>query len=385
MFKKIILLLALSCLSPLLLAQESRKDSVKAWLYDIAEDVWTMIVSPNKRLEPTYVFQTPASWRASVDGTAIGSTVRIHSKIHEISQMGDTYDEIDARLNYRLKSSLYKKVGLGGGYGGLTFGYGVGIGNHGAKENKFMNIDLSSTFYSVRVQRYVINQYVEGTLSGDSFDMDYDFVSDKPGQMKDFSIDALYAFNSRKFALTAPYKGKMLQRRSTGSWVASAKYMKGDLALNMDDQFILTMTQGLGRYITRQLAFGGGYSYNLVFFHHDPVRNSSSEGLRNLTLNVTALPMVSLDNWIKAITYQNGEESGKKQFSGHPAFALRAFAALCYSWDRYAVNAQIHHNNFGFTGVTTTIESDGGRIKDEVSTNAMFRDLTAKVQFFVRF
>ena len=47
---------------------------------------------------------------------------------------------------------------------------------------------------------------------------------------------------------------------------------------------------------------GGGYSVNFVPWHRDPV-GPRDEGLRNLTVNLTAMPVITLFNHLKTTSY----------------------------------------------------------------------------------
>ena len=86
--------------------------------------------------------------------------------------------------------------------------------------------------------------------------------------------------------------------------------MQGDIRLEPDDDTTLFL-QGLGWFTTYQLSVGGGYSYNWVLFHKDPVSRTSFEGLRNVTLNITATPTLSLFNRMVTRQYERIDETGK--------------------------------------------------------------------------
>ena len=192
---------------------------------------------------------------------------------------------------------------------------------------------------------------------------------------------------SRRFSYSSALNGKKLQRQSAGSWMIAARYMQGDLTVNGQDSRLISLTQGLTRYSTDQFSFGGGYSFNWVFLHRDPVDPSGVKGLRNLTLNLTADPMVSFYNHVTSINdlARTGQE--RTSFDGRLALAVHAHAALGFSWDRFCLSAQLSHNRFGFDSAAQTIwsETQEGRRRNEVETGARFRDLTGKIQLFARF
>jgi len=381
---KIPVLLVFLSLSPHLRAQDIPSDTLArpSWLSRKWAQVVDLVVGPSKKLDSAYVFQTPLRWTAALEGTAIGEATRFHSNIERTSLLTGDKEIINATLDYNLKSNLYKKVGLSGGYGGLVAGYGIEVGRRGPEHNTFFSLGLTGTFYGIQLKNYVINEYIVGALSSDSF-ATQELHSEYPARQRTFTVDGFYAVNGRHFAYTAPYNGKILQRRSVGSLMVSGRYVQGELSVDSEDAALLEITGNTGMYTTQQVSMGVGYSYNWVFFHKDPEGPSGFKGVKNLTLNMTVLPMASFYTHIEATAYQ--EEWGKTRIDGKLALTYVANASLCYSWDRFSVNAQIHHSSFGFHGATSTIWTEGSRVKAVVDTRALFADLTLKCQFFVRF
>ena len=56
-----------------------------------------------------------------------------------------------------------------------------------------------------------------------------------------------------------------------------------------------------------QASIGGGYSVNFVPWHKDPV-GPRDEGLRNITINLTAMPVLTLVNRLRTSIYEWDED-----------------------------------------------------------------------------
>lgn len=357
------------------------------------EESWTarmwhkgirLLTQPSKLVDSAYVYQVPYRWSFGVDNTQIFSTVDIQHDIQQTTLVEGESQSRHSHLAYHPYARMYDKVGASAGFGSLGVSYGVALGDNPG-QNKYFTFGLKGSYYSLQVQNYVVNEYVDGDLESDALADPLVFESDYPARMHSFSVDGFYAFNGRHFAYTAPYAGKMLQRRSAGSFLVAAKYLQGDLALDGNDSFVIALSNSLGRVETRQVSLGGGYSFNWVFLHRDPSDPVTGKGIRNLTLNVTALPQASFYTTIDAFSYVNGQPAEQTHIDGKLSMTLTGHAALCYSWDRFSVNAQAHYNGFGFRGAQTLLWSDANRTRNEIDTNALFQDVTVKVQFFVRF
>ena len=151
----------------------------------------------------------------------------------------------------------------------------------------------------------------------------------------------------------------------------------------LDNPYESYLSDDLSRYSTKQFHVGAGYSYNWVVLHQDPRDGRSWKGLQNLTVNLTALPMISLSNNI--YTERGfGRVPVRTRHAGHTAFSPTLRAGVCYAWDRYYVTVQAHYNRFGFRGANSVIVEDDGESRT-VNTRGVFYDLTAKVQLNVRF
>ena len=376
MKSKYIIIFSLLCAS----ASAAAQDMSEVW--EQTKDILKESSSLKKSLDPAYVLQPRLKWTASVGGTGIRMGADLHSDIQTTALVGGESRPVDVTLETRMKKRLYKKMVFGISYGDLGLNLGFEVGNHSPKRNTYFNFGTAGSYYGARVQYYKTHEYVEGTLYYDLDDMSPStFVSQNPCQARDLMIDGFYAFNRHKFVYTATYGGRIVQRQSVGSWMVASKYLQGDFSLA--NAGLSDILDDLSRYSTKQFHVGAGYSYNWVVLHQDPRDGRSWKGLQNLTVNLTALPMVSSSNNI--YTERGfGRVPVRTRHAGHTAFSPTLRAGVCYAWDRYYVTVQAHYNRFGFRGANSVIVEDDGESRT-VNTRGVFYDLTAKVQLNVRF
>ena len=375
MKSKYLIIAALFCIT----ASASAQDASEAW--EQAKRYLKESSSKKKSLDPAYTLQPELKWTASVGATGVQIGADLHSDIETTALVGEENRPLNVTLETGLRKRLYKKVIVGVSYGDLGLNFGFEVGKRSPKRNTYFNLGTVGSYYGARIQYYKTHEYVEGRLD---FDLD-DFspmilTSENPCQVRDLTIDGFYAFNRHKFVHTAAYGGRIVQSQSVGSWMVASKYLQGDFTLN---DATLTELLRLNRYSTRQLQVGAGYSYNWVILHRNP-QNRQLKGLQNLTVNLTALPMISISNNIYT-EKGSGRTKVRTRYSGHSAFSPMLRAGLCYAWDRYYVSIQANYNRFGFHGANTvTVEADSQN-PSKVSTRGVFYDLTAKAQVNVRF
>ena len=364
-------------------ASASAQDVDSLWL--LAKDYVQKQASRRKDIDPDYALQPELKWNVMLEGTGIRMGADLHSDITVTDLSAGTPQTLHATLETGMKKRPYKKVGGGLSYGGLGLSFGFEVGKTSPKRNTYFNLGTTGSYYGARIQYDKSHEFVEGVLDVDTEGFTpMALTSENPCQMRDLTIDGFYAFNRKKFVYTAAYGGRIVQRRSAGSWMVAAKYLQGDFSFDKNDAVLIELLNGLNRYSTMQALVGGGYSCNWVVLHRDPRDRHTWKGLQNLTVNVTALPMISLFNDIR--TEQGSGRSLKQmKYTGQLAFSPTLRAGLCFAWDRYYVDVHASYNRFGFRGADTLIEEDDGRLRTNVSTRGTFYDLTAKVQLNVRF
>lgn len=377
MTKNFILTLVLGGIALAAPAQEQRS----SWFVQAFNTANRLVTAPKKSLNADYVYQSPLQWEVAVEGKTIGLRADLHSDL-AIADLTGNAVMVQGTMDTGLKNQPYWKLGLAAGYGSLRLGYGIDLAKKKDSRNKYFSLGMNSSFYGAEVQYYKIHQCPTGTLSIEDRPP-VDLSSNLPGEMRNFSLEGFYAFNRHKFVFNAAYSGRNLQRRSAGSAVVIAKYLQGDFSIGENDPIWMALGN-LKRYTTQQVSVGGGYSFNWVLLHRDPTDPKTEAGLRNLTVNATALPMFSFFNHIQ--TEQETDEGlVQVRYNGRPAFSPTLRGALCYTGGRIRAIVGVYYDFFGFRGVETTTSSLQGRLRTNVKTNGTFSDLTVAAKISVRF
>jgi hypothetical protein len=121
-----------------------------------------------------------------------------------------------------------------------------------------------------------------------------------------------------------------------------------------------------------------------VLLHRDPHDPKTAGGLRNLTLNATAMPMFSLYNHIR--TEQN--TSGgliKVRYQGQPAFSPTIRGGLCYTGGRVNIILRAEYERFSFQGVDTEVSEEKDHLRTKVRTAGVFYGMEVEATVNVRF
>ena len=374
----------LPILASLLLAAgltASAQENQPSWLVRTGQRLLRMATARNHSFDSTYVFQPTLRWMVGVDSKMVRVGADLHSDLSVTDLRSEPPSILNGTMDIGIHNGPYRKLGLSAGYGSLSAGYGVQLGKKDEKRNTFFDFGLTSASYGARVCFYKIHQYPEGRLELGSDVID--LTSARKGGMRNLSIDGFYAFNRRRFVYTAAYKGRILQRRSAGSWLVAAKYTQGDFSLDPADD-LWTRLNTLRRYSIQQVSAGGGYSFNWVLLHRDPADPATAAGLRNLTLNATVLCRLSLLNHIQ--TEQGaGNRVDKVRYNGQPAVSPALQGALSYTFGRCCFLASVEYGRFGFQGVETDVSSENNTLRTKVRTQGVFYDLTVQGKVQVRF
>ena len=110
-------------------------------------------------------------------------------------------------------------------------------------------------------------------------------------------------------------------------------------------------------YGTIQFALGGGYSANLVLWNRNIV-NNDDRTIRNITWNITAMPVISFVNYMQTRAYvehideQDNIISSELKKSGvwcYPSANLIGSTALSLTWGRFYFTSQLKLNIFYFS------------------------------------
>ena len=348
-------------------------------------------------LDPSAVYQPAARWSVAVSGELHQAGITQENTFDYISSydvdFGGDPELLQAYVSTKLLGGVDKVIGLQVGYGNLSLGWNHIVGGDRASTNTSFSFDYLAPGYALQLQYFDFRRPVDyemGFELGDGWD-DYEESgqTEKPGRMTTFIADAFYAFNRRTFAYSAVYKGNVVQRRSAGTWLFGVKYLQGLVEYDPDESIVSDILFGLARQDTRQVSFGGGFSYNLVPFHRQP--GPDGKGLRNLTINLTAIPMVTLFNQFSSTMRRESEEGdpfwAKNVINGklHVNYVFKAGAI--YSWDRFFIGVSGSYDSYQYKGSTHIPEyfSDESAEFDKIYSSGRFSRWSASLKLCVKF
>jgi hypothetical protein len=279
-------------------------------------------------------------------------------------------------------------MGIQAGYGNLSLALSKKI--QGKGKDDFFSFDYLSAGFAVQMQYFNLTQPVTYNYTiGEEGHWAYSEqlgTTENPGNLRTFIVDAFYAFNRRTFAYSAAYKGNLFQRRSAGSWLFGSKLILIDYGIDPSEP-IAGWAGQQSRQTSAQVSFGGGYSYNLVPLHRQPT-GDRDKGLRNLTVNATFLPMVTLFNQFTSRAFQPDEngtytEFHKSVMNGKLLINYVARAGISWSYDLFTANLSASMDSFSYKGKSQM--SVDGMIADNVSTSGRFARYTVALRLGLRF
>jgi len=331
-------------------------------------------------LDPAAVYQPAPRWTFALTGDlrqAVTSQTRSFMTLYfDLDEAGNLIiDDTPIVFNSSLRGGLEKAVGLQVGYGSLNLALSKSF--HGSKDDRTFSFDYQGAGLGLSVQYFKLSDLVDYNLimgeEGDANYVTYDGTTAEPVRMRSFIVDAFYAFNRRTFAYSAAYKGYIQQRRSAGSWMIGSKLILSDYSLD-PSELISLWSGGQARQSSAQVSFGGGYSFNFVPLHRQP-SGDREKGLRNLTVNLTAIPMVTLFNQFTSTSYEYvGDDEfvtgGKDVINGKPMVNYVARVGVGYTHDLYTVNLSGSGDSYAYRGTSSIVYQ--GVANDEVETSGKF-------------
>lgn len=373
--KKIVLTLATFFSTALLLGAQQT-----GWLARLRD----RMTGPNPVFDTAYVYPLRQVWVASMAGDLILTGLETRS---DVTRQGDGST---THLAGHLRNRWSGKVGGGLTYGPLQLVYTTEAGAPRGQRNKYSRIALVKPRFGVSFQYYTIHGHLDGTATGADAGAT-SFSSQYPGEMRNVVADAFYFFQPEHFAYSAVMGRHLIQRRSGGSWMLRAAYSQGELRYDLRDVLVRESHDHVGRYRTGDFSLGAGYSYNWVPLHRAP-HGRDTRGLRNLTLNLTAVPGVSIYNHLHSTAYVFSDpdhpvegKTRRNHTFGLPGITLAARAGLSFSWDRFILCSTITYNRSSFRGIDSVNLDGQTRQRYETKTAGTFYDITARMQLNVRF
>ncbi|MBQ2172209.1 MAG: DUF4421 family protein [Bacteroidales bacterium] len=313
--------------------QESQAQSFKEW----GLKIWNKMMAPDKNLDSTYVFQPFKGWNVSPTYKARWDRIGIDAPIR-LEMDGET--KVEGEIRLKLINDVTHHIGVGGGYGPIRLGYSVAVGK-GNKKDRHFSFDWADTKFAA--QLYYSNIHDIGSC-------DIDLKGFVPGEVKDFPVTAsiwrvsgFYIFNHKKFSYPSAYTGKLVQRKSAGSFLAGAKFLNGNVSLPEKKSIVSSLMLNLVGYSTWQASIGAGYSFNWVLYHRDAESGKNIRRLRNLTFNITAIPQLTVVNEMRmSHLIKDGEE--KVPVHGRLWPNALGKVGLCYAIGHFYINGSFEFN-----------------------------------------
>lgn len=305
------------------------------------------------KIDSTYIYQPKQGFTLGMFSTVQQAGFDTRANFNIRYEDGTT---MSGTSHYSLLEQPSTKLGLELGYGKFVLGYGIEVGPKRAYKKRALGLNLLGKSWGLHFNYFnVSNTFQSGIKIGTPEDEHYweeRIVSTEPAMLKYLSIDGYYVFNNKKFAYPAAYKAGLVQRKTAGSWMVTGRYMQGYLYNTPDPAVIYDYYNLLDCFSTLQFSVGGGYSVNFVCWHKDPTL-PRDKGLRNLTINLTLLPVITAVCYLDITTYEftdNDEYFGShssKTFC-YPMPNFIGSTAIGITLDRFFISTQFVYDWFYF-------------------------------------
>lgn len=376
--KKTLIILAAICALSCCLAEAQGKKSVVGRAVE-------RVLSPARGYDPDVIYQPVPRWTFALTGDLRQARFTQKQAFDLPSARSGpsgelVIEQIPVSVSSKLQGKIDKGIGIQAGYGDLSLALSKKF--HGEGTDNVFSFDYLSAGYAFQVQFFdfsnPVNYHLNFAEEGHWAYRDEDDMTENPGRMRSFIMDAFYSFNQRTFAYSAAYKGNIFQRRSAGSLMFGSKVILGEYTIDPEEE-IAAWTSGQSKQTSAQVSFGGGYSYNFVLFHRQPYAERD-KGLRNLTINLTALPMVTIFNQFTSTAYhlEDGsyKETDKDVMNGKLLVNYVARIGVSYTYGLFTINLSASNDDFSYKG-TSSLTYRGYKSNDVQTTGNFFRWMTA--------
>lgn len=310
-----------------------------------------------------------------------------------------TNDHSDWNLNF--EPPVASSVGFWVGYRGTGFSFAKSLTKNAGRYYSVTSAGANYGF-NFRLRRFNTQDAKFSSTdfeNGQTTQYDTAFSMPSPVWIRSVYINGYYVFNGRHYSQAAAYTQSVIQRRSAGSFLLGATWYQSSFDYSDIRNFLFMIVgHGIYRAKVHQANLGLGYGYNWV-------------PLRNLTVNVMAMPTVSLYNRVKAYKYDMNYDISPKELVDNygdwnpetktwangksrkplematedPQFDyweiepdvnnsmlqlnLDLRLGIAYNWSNYFIGAQAQYNNFNY-------KNDNGKVN--------IYDAYARLSFGVR-
>ena len=235
---------------------------VGGFLRRVGAFIDTMSVSG---VDSNYIQAPKQPWQIILQGDINQVDTRLEADFDGATMFDETWGTLHWRP--RILSDVISHSGVWVGYRGYGVGYSRQLS--GGNRSSLLKFGATGGAYGVnlRIHNFRTSEpsvRVYGYMPElEDTTQPYD-LSD-PIRIRLLTLDAYYLFNGRRFSYAAAYDQSVIQRRSSGSFMAGAMYYHSTIsyAKGLNADFIMFMND-IGKMKQYQVSLGGGYAYNYV-------------------------------------------------------------------------------------------------------------------------
>lgn len=352
----------------------------KPWLVRTVNKVGAFIDTLASRgVDKRYIYVPERPWQLVLKNHLNDMDMNVESTIGE--EVLASYGYIG---HYSMKSTFKPRftynIGLWVGYRGYGLGYNISLSK--SNGNSF-SIGATGSRYGIYLRtRSLDTKNLTVDLWGeDEYEKFNEHIDDfralEDISINTFILDGYYMLNGKRFSYAAAYDQATVQLRSAGSLMIGAMWYQSNIDFSQRKNAPIIQAMGnTGKLKVQEGGIGVGYSYNWV-----PVKN--------LMVNVTAMPMLLFYNRKKLTLYESNYDiflfeeenlkNGKKAYPddienlswvddvtleetkevvshGKVSFNLDARASITYNWNRYFLNIHGQWNQFKHSMDNNTVK-----------------------------
>ena len=268
----------------------------KSWLQRALKAVKTYIdSSAMKGIDNRYLEVPEKPWAVTIKYNTNDMNLRSTTKMSKERLMAEY--GINGELNFESKFDPHKEVSIGAwiGYRGYGLGYSYSL-QHTDGRNFSIGATGANYGLNLRIRRFHTDELTAhywGHDDTESVDETIEGYLWEDVKVKSAIFDGYYMLNGRRFSYAAAYDQSMNQIRSAGSLMLGVMWFQTSIDYSKRLNGLLIQTMGnVGKVKIHKGSIGIGYAYNWV-------------PMRNLLLNVTAMPMLTIYNRTKLYYYES--------------------------------------------------------------------------------
>ena len=363
MMRKILSIIGMLLMGCLLMQAQEQKP----WALKALHAVKTYIDSSAvKGIDPKYLEVPEKPWalviKTNVNDMNLTSTTKMSEELLATHMVA-------GEMNFETKFKPDREVSIGAWLGYRGYGLSYSYSLHRSKGRNFSIGATGSNYgFNLRIRRFFTDElsaHYWGHDEKNTVDVLYDDAQTWDDiKIKSAIFDAFYLLNGKHFSYAAAYDQSMNQIRSAGSLMVGVKWFQVSVDYSKPLNGILIQYLGdVGRFKIHKGSIGVGYAYNWV-------------PMRNLLVNVMAMPMLTVynrtklyyyesnydvfmeegdvstdgrkvvpddDSWTKDITLKERDTEIKY---GRPSLSLDARASITYQFDRFFLCVSGQYNRY---------------------------------------